>query len=383
MIAAPTYESSVASASTFDVVVLSDRDALSALAPELDRLATDAIEPNVFYESWMLAAALELLPSDGVRIVVVRHTTYGVTGVFPFQLKSRFRGLPMCVFESWRHPYCFLCTPLVSRQHAGTTMQAFFAWLESREAPAKVIELDLVAGDGPFWDLLRGELQARPKWKTRVSSYERAVFDPAVDMRSAVSGRHLKELRRLERRLAQESGCTYRVLRSDESIQPWIDAFLALEARGWKGREGTALASHENTRRYFTRIAADAMRRAQIQMMAIDVDGAAIAMKCNFLSKDSAFAFKIAYDEAFSKYSPGVLLELFNMRTLIESGTSLRRMDSCALPDHFMINRLWTGRRTMTTCLMANRGPALVLLKRWTQLRRVKRSVSQWRAERA
>ena len=37
------------------------------------------------------------------------------------------------------------------------------------EAPASIVELELVAGDGPLWRLLADELRARPKWKSSSS----------------------------------------------------------------------------------------------------------------------------------------------------------------------------------------------------------------------
>ena len=66
-----------------------------------------------------------------------------------------------------------------------------------------------------------------------------------------MSGRHAKELRRLKRRLEESGQCRYRVLQTGEPIEGWIERFLDLEARGWKGREHTALASAQGSRRFF------------------------------------------------------------------------------------------------------------------------------------
>ena len=42
----------------------------------------------------------------------------------------------------------------------------------------------------------------------------------------------------------------------------------------------------------------------------------AIAMKCNLRAGDGAVAFKIAYDEAYARFSPGVLLEIEQIERL-------------------------------------------------------------------
>lgn len=363
---------------SYEVVVVDHSRALATLASELDTLALDCIEANPFYESWMLIPGLNHFATGDDQIVMVRHPRDGITGLFPFQLKQKVRGLPARSLQSWRHPYCFLCTPIVSRRHGQATIRALFDWLESNRAPASIVEFELVAGDGPFWKLLSDELRARPRWRTHVAMYERAALVSPKDTWAAISGRHRKELRRLERRLGESGRCEFRALRNDEPIQPWVEAFLELEAQGWKGRAGTALGSDASSRHFFTDVATRAAKGNHVRMLAIEMDGIPIAMKCNFVSSNSAFAFKIAYDERFSKYSPGVLLELFNMRNFVEGNDGVLSMDSCAVPGHFMINRLWTGRRTLVTCLMARRVPGSLLVHHWALLRRLNSGLSKW-----
>jgi CelD/BcsL family acetyltransferase involved in cellulose biosynthesis len=363
----------------FDVVVVRERAELDPFLTEIDSLACHAIESNVFYEAWMLSAALEHLGSHDVYVVLVRHRTDGITGVFPFQLQRRLRGLPMRNLSSWQHAYCFLRTPIVSSVHARATLHALLEWLESRDAPAHVVEFDLVAGDGPFWKLLCEEASAL-KWTTNVASFERAAFAPSANVQTGVSKKHLKELRRLERRLGERGALTYRALRIDEPIQPWVERFLALEASGWKGRGGTALSSDVRNRDFFGDVAASASARGQVQMLALELDGRPIAMKCNFVSGDSACAFKIAYDEDLAAFSPGVLLEFFNMRHLHEAHPHIRLMDSCAIPAHPMINRVWAQRRTIATSVMARRSLAASVIRHWKHLRSLRR-ILQWRSE--
>jgi hypothetical protein len=79
-------------------------------------------------------------------------------------------------------------------------------------------------------------------------------------------------------------------------------------------------------------------------MLGLRLAGKWIALKCNFLSGEGSFAFKIAYDEDYARFSPGTLLELENIRRF-HARPGLRWMDSCAEPDHFMVNRLWVDRR--------------------------------------
>ena len=55
------------------VVVLRDPQALSAFVPAWEELAAAALEPNVFYEHWMLLPALEAFGKDIVVVLVLLH----------------------------------------------------------------------------------------------------------------------------------------------------------------------------------------------------------------------------------------------------------------------------------------------------------------------
>ena len=126
----------------------------------------------------------------------------------------------------------------------------------------------------------------------------------------------------------------------------------ALEAAGWKGQEQTALACHESSCDYFETIAKAAFERGQLMMLGLFLDQRPIAVKCNFLAGDGSYAFKIAFDESLAKYSPGVQLELENIRVLHDI-RSIQWMDSCATRKHFMIGRLWSDRRTIQRVLIS------------------------------
>jgi hypothetical protein len=105
-------------------------------------------------------------------------------------------------------------------------------------------------------------------------------------------------------------------------------------------------------------------------MLALRLNGEPVAMKFNFLSGEGSFAFRIAFDEAQSRYSPGIQLEMENIRR-VHARPEIKWMDSCAIPDHPMINRLWVERRTIQTLVVpTGKGPgdlvvSLMPMIRW------------------
>jgi len=325
----------------------------------LDDLAADTLERNVFYESILAEPAVRSFGAGRrLEFVFVYRSDPGaprrppqLVGFFPFERLARYRGLPVSVLASFKHLHCFLCTPLVRREGASRTFAAVFDWLIG-ESGAALVDLRSMAADGPVHQLLVQELHGRrrPFWLGNWST--RALFQPSDDaegyLRGAISGLALKEVRRKEKRLRDQGRLVWGELEPGEDARPWLSDFLRLEASGWKGRGKSALACSEAEREFFVSAAAAAHERGRLMLLGLFLDDRPLALKCNFLSGDGGFAFKIAFDEAYRAYSPGFLLEVENVRRLHQR-PAVRWMDSCADAQHAMINRLWPGRRTMAT----------------------------------
>lgn len=334
------------------VRVIDDPAALAAHVAAWEDLAQHAAEPNPFYEPWMLLPALEAWGRDARLQFVLVHAGPLLCGLFPLERCSRYRGLPFPHVRLWRYIHCFLGTPLVRRSHARETLRTLLDWLARDRQGAAAIEWGEVAGDGAFFAVLGDVLDDHGRQAFRSYKRSRALLRPRADaeayLREALPGTSRKEYRRLERRLAEAGALRYEEVEGAAAIE----AFLRLEAAGWKGTRGSALASSEAGQRFFQRAAGAAAARGRLMMLSLSAGGRPVAMKCNFLAGEGAFAFKIAYDERHARCSPGTLLELENIRAL-HRRPGLAWMDGCAAPDHFMLNRLWLDRRALVDLISA------------------------------
>jgi CelD/BcsL family acetyltransferase involved in cellulose biosynthesis len=131
-----------------------------------------------------------------------------------------------------------------------------------------------------------------------------------------------------------------------------LEAFVALEMNGWKGQQATAFGSKVGDLAFLEEVAHSAAQCEELMLLGLWLDDKPLALKLNFLCGDGGYTFKIAYDETYSKYSPGVLLELENIRQA-HSETNLTWLDSLALRNHPMVNRIWLDRATIVTQLVA------------------------------
>jgi CelD/BcsL family acetyltransferase involved in cellulose biosynthesis len=338
------------------VVLATSPDALDAHLPAWDELATAALEPNVFQESWMIAPGWRAFGAGEAIQALFVYSGDRLDGVFVLERVTRLYGLPMAVLRSWTHQYSPLGTPLVRAGAAAECLDALFDWLAHQPGGAPIAAFTDYGADGPFQRALASCARRRRLAWFDAQTYPRAVLRRAGGasgvVAAAVSPGRLKELRRQRRRLEEAGTVELRALQPGADANPWIRAFLDLERAGWKGRAQTALASHPAHQRFFEQIALDAHRRGRLRLLGLFVDDRPIALKCNLVAAPGSFAWKIAFDEAFARCSPGVLLELEHVATFHDE-PGLAWMDSCATEDHQMIDRLWSERRAIAVTLLS------------------------------
>lgn len=330
---------------------------LTHLRVAWDDLAQHALEANVFYESWMLLPALEHLRegSGPVKLALVRSDGPGpsaqLLGVFPLEFRSSYHGLPLKHLTLWQHKHCFLGTPLIRKGYEQECLGNFFEGIDKIEKGAWLLELRQITADGPFHQALHLFAQQHGRRLEVAATHERACLESKLDAEGYLqrfSGKHRKELRRKSKRLAELGQVTCSALTSPAELAGWVEDFLALEAGGWKGRSSTALAAQTNESNFFRKVAEDAFQHQQLDMLKLCLDGKPAAMRCDFVSGEGAFFFKIAYDEKLANCSPGVLLELEDYQHWLGHPT-VRWVDSCADPSNRFINELWLEKRTIST----------------------------------
>ncbi|QDT53409.1 hypothetical protein Pan44_14260 [Caulifigura coniformis] len=326
-----------------------------------DDLAANACDPNVFYERWFLAPAIAAFGAGRqVAIACVyrgstrKDVAPGMVGLFPIELiQPRWPGARS--LKLFWNQYTFLQTPLVRLGHSVETWEAFLAWADERSG-CDVIDLPLVRGEGAVGKALV-EVAYRRKPATLISSiHTRALLRRCTSeeecLAAALTTKQRHQYERQARRLSEQGGIEYRRLEPQDDAAQWVEWFVELESRGWKGEARTALAAEAVDCEFVRSALLAAASAGRLQAIGIWQNDRPIALKLNFLANPGSFAFKIAYDEAFAKFSPGVLLELENIRAFHE-GTDAAWMDSCAAPDHPMINRIWRDRVLLQHVLLS------------------------------
>ena len=351
------------SGSALKVVVVETDAGLYNHVSAWQDLADHALEANVFYEPWLLMPALKNLhPGTPLRLVFIYEpASPGTTGAsklcgfFPLEPDSRFRNLPIQAWRLWKHIHCFLCTPLIRPERASETLAALLQWAGGG-ARAHLLDFSHVRGDGPFHDLLVTHVRETGTRQYVTNRFVRALWKSGEELddylQNTLSPGVRKEYRRQRKRLAELGRLEFRTLREGAELDDWLEAFLGLEASGWKAREGQALGLSASQRSFVLAAAKLGFPRGQVSLQGLYLDGRPVAMLLSFLAGGGGFAFKIAYDETLAKYSPGVQMML-DILGCLHSDSRFAWMDSCAEPDHPMINRLWKDQKVIESVLVS------------------------------
>lgn len=330
---------------------------LELLRTEWQSLAIQASEPNAFSEWWFVAASVRHLADDTVRLAEVRQGPL-LIGILPLVIERHYGRVPVRYVQNWRHHHQFLGAPLVRQGYEETFWRALLDALDRAPwAPGFLHLRDLPEG-GPLHQKLVATAAALGRPAPTVYREARAFLQsqlaPAAYYSHTVRKKKRKELARLRNRLTELGLLSTRDFRPGDSLSGWCDAFLELERSGWKGREGSALACRAATEGFFRDALAGAHERGRLQLLALELDGRPIAMLVNFLAPPGSFSFKTAFDEAYARFSPGVLLQIENLAIL--EHPAIDWMDSCAAEQHPMIDSLWAERRALIRVTVPLRG---------------------------
>lgn len=316
-----------------------------------DALAAGAIEPNPFYERWFVAASACHLPHpDDARVAAVFDGDTMI-GLVPLHVAPRYGRMPVRHVENWLHYHAFDGAPLIAKGCAPAFWAALLGALDAAPWAPAFLHLSAVPDDAAILSAV-----ARPA--DVVLRHSRAVLRAGLSSddyyATHVRKKKRKELARLAARLAEAGPITFDRLTHGDAIAEWSEQFLALEAAGWKGRAGTALRDDPATSGFFTAVVAGAAAAGRLELVRLRVGGQPVAMLVNFITPPGSFSFKIAFHEDFARFSPGVLIQIENLK-LLDRG-DIAWMDSCAVAGHAMIESLWAERRDIVRVTIPLRG---------------------------
>jgi CelD/BcsL family acetyltransferase involved in cellulose biosynthesis len=323
-------------------------------AAQWDELSRCSIDDNPFYaRSYVLAGLDTIDDKTGLRAVAVRDRGT-LVGLFPFQRK----WWPFEQAIAAANVYQFSSQPLIHRDHAPAVVAAWLDAVQERRIPRRWTFPNIChsshflrhcqsLGGAGMLDLIPSGCYGRARL-TRLHD----GFD--THLRAAVSKSRVKDIQRSIRRLSEAGTLGFERQREPEVIARRIEDFLLIEHSGWKGRAGTSFLANDAHAEF----ARQAFRREGAACTSVDtltLDGQPIAISINLQTGDTVFTPKCAYDEAFRKFSPGLVLEYLVLEAFYRDGECIEMDSATTVGDH-VIQGLWNCEKPMTTMLIGPQG---------------------------
>ncbi len=252
----------------------------------------------------------------------------------------------MGFYDSWETPLSPSGVPAIAAHAATAAVQGLLGKIN---APVLLRQLPR---DGQAYALLK----ERAAHFHVLSEWERAGLQTVGTfedwLQSNFDHKRRKELKRLRLRLSEQGMLeTQRCAQSSE-LPGYIDDFLTLEAAGWKGNRGTALAQDAAMVGAMREGLAALFDAGKLRFWRISLDGKAIACLFAFVESGRATLGKIAHDEAFAKFSPGVMV-ILDATADFFADSDVLVADANAIPGHPMIDRIWRDRLPMVNVMVA------------------------------
>lgn len=329
------------------------------LRDELDHLSSRTIEPNIFFNARFLAPAMPRLEDREVRFMVMRDENEirsRLRFVMPYTIERP--GLPLSspVIRAWATPFGPQGTPLIDHDDpVGVVEDLFDILARDHIKMPDVLVLPEMRADGAVAKLIRSVAVGRQLPIVSIEQKSRPFLQSELDgetyVKQAIGPHHRREYSRLWRRLTEQGELAHRIARTPDEVRFAFEHFLTLEASGWKGRRGTAMAV-DRFRAAFAREAVNNLaERDCVRIHTLELDGRVIAILIVFTFSGEAWTWKTAYDETLQAYSPGMLLMIEVVKNHLED-TNITRTDSCAVPDHPVMSRLFQERETIETLVI-------------------------------
>ncbi len=290
--------------------VIDDARALGPLAHRWAQLAASGT-PMTHY-IWSRVAA-ETFAADALRVHVLERDGEACA-LAPLALRgSMLPRLEALASRETGEPF----EPV--HEDAGALRELLVAMLRT----GVPIYAERVFADSPLIGALRAACAGRALLITRP-----AVGCPTIALDSAwlAPERHpgvarRSDLRRKQRHAERLGSVAYEALSpAPEDLEPLLDEVFRVEAAGWKGEAGSALARNRRAGAFYRRYAAAACESGILRVFFMRIGGRAVATVVAVECAESLWTLKIGYDEAYSRCSPGSLLTRYTIAWSAERG---------------------------------------------------------------
>lgn len=339
---------------------LTDAAAFEAVAPAWNTLAAESATGLPQLSAAWFRAFVETLGAELPCSVHAAFAGLALVGVLALVRRPHPRlGRRAPLVGPPRDDHTRSGDALLHPVFARLALRSLLASVRDREEPYFGLELRGVRDTSPTLAAL-DEVRAfgsLVRCSDESGSFVRIDGDVAA-FRAGLSDNFRRNLRKAGNRVAKAPGTRFRRDTGPAADPATLDVFLDVEASGWKGREGTAIAQSPTLVRFYRALVARLAAAGWLEWHRIELDGRTAAIHLGARLGRSLVLLKIAYDEAFARVGPGSLL----FDHVVEAEFAERRVDQVNCMTDMPWHRNWEMPRSTYTDLVIHPRRPLPLL---------------------
>jgi CelD/BcsL family acetyltransferase involved in cellulose biosynthesis len=277
-----------------------EQDDLDQLADGWDRLAKKSGSPIGHY-MWARACAEALGDRYSLQVLAVGPPGHPIA-IAPLARRRRpLAPLELLGVRELREPMDFLYDDASAAAALVRVLATLRAPLSLKRFPAGSLMLAAVADAYRQ----RGLVLSREAGGCPYIRLSERHAEPEREL----TGRRRSDLRRAQRRAESLGDVSHEILTpSPAEVDPLLEEAVRVEAAGWKGTAGTALAHDPVRHAIYSRYAAAACSQGILRLCFLRIGGRAAAMQVAVETGNRFWLLKVGYDEQFARCSPGSLL---------------------------------------------------------------------------
>ncbi len=215
-------------------------------------------------------------------------------------------------YLSLKNLYGSLSTLLLDKNRPQATLACLVDGL--RQLPVKYLQLDPIAENDRTMDLLQQAFEAIGYTCQRYFRFYNWIYrtegQSYADYLASRATRVRNTLARKQRKLEREHGYSIRLFNAG-NLQQGLADYHAVYSASWK--------ANELFTGFVEGLADSFSKRGWLRLAILYIDNRPAAAQFWFVAYGKASIFKLAYDEAWKRYSPGTILTAYLMEHVIDS----------------------------------------------------------------
>ncbi len=193
-----------------------------------------------------------------------------------------------------------------------------------------------------FGRLAAEEHRSTGLWESGASPYL-TITGSWREYEASLSAKFRQNLRNRLARLSRLGSPVFEILENPAEIRASLPDVERLEDSGWKRKEGTAITSNDQVRRFYELLTSRAPECPWLRVMFLAVGGRRIAAAVAAMHDRRLFLLKTGYDPEFATCSPFKLFTYFAVRHAFDA--QLRELDLLGDADPWKLEWTTTTRR--------------------------------------